>query len=135
MKNCKINWLQLIFTSVIPLIAWMLFIFLLSHREKVAFTENYAISFSIFKSLHIAEYAILFLLWLRFFHLVKIKSKYFLALILTFVYGLSDEFHQSFIFGREGKLLDACVDGLGGLIAWLFIKKNQILKKIVFKTR
>lgn len=113
----------------------MLIVFLLSNRQKVAFTDNYPVSFSIFKTLHLFEYGVLFLLWLRFLFLTKCKYKYWLALIFTFLYGLSDEWHQSYIPGREGKLLDACVDALGGLIAWYLIRKNQALKKIVFKSK
>jgi len=56
---------------------------------------------------------------------------YLTALFLTFTYGLSDELHQSFINGREGKLLDACVDGLGGTLAMVIIKKNKLLEQII----
>lgn len=135
MRNHKINWVQLVFTSIVPLLLWMVIIFLLSNRQKVAFTDNYPISFSVFKSLHMIEYGILFLLWLRFFHLINFKYQYLPALLLTFLYGLSDEYHQSFILGREGKLLDACVDGFGGIVAWYLIIKNKAIRKFVLKTQ
>jgi hypothetical protein len=123
--------LKLFFTGLVPLLAWMAFIFLLSSREKVAFTDNYPVSFSIFKTLHLIEYAALYLLWWRFLFLAGLKKPYLTALFLTFTYGLSDELHQSFINGREGKLLDACVDGLGGTLAMVIIKKNKLLEQII----
>jgi len=110
----------------------MTFIFLLSNRQKVAFTQNYPVSFTIFKSLHLIEYAVLFLLWLRFLGLAGLKNPFYLALFLTFGYGLSDELHQSFIIGREGKLLDAFVDGLGGILGWFLIEKSKLLKKLLW---
>ena len=109
----------------------MSFIFILSNKQKVAFTDNYPVSFTIFKSLHLIEYAILFLLWLRTFFLLGLKDPYYLALFLTFGYGLSDELHQNFIIGREGKLLDAFVDGLGGVLAWILVTKSRLLKSLV----
>lgn len=109
----------------------MTVIFVLSSRQKVAFTDNYPVSFVVFKNFHLIEYAVLYLLWLRFWYLLGIKYPFLLALLLTFAYGLSDELHQSFIYGREGKLLDAVVDGLGGLIAWWVYQKNRLLKKLV----
>lgn len=118
-----------IFTSLVPLIAWMALIFLLSNRQKVAFTENYPVSFAVFKSLHIIEYGILFILFARFFKYLNHKYYFLTALIFTFAYGLTDELHQSFIIGREGKLLDATVDALGGAIAWLILVKNRFLKQ------
>ena len=123
---------KFIFTAVVPLVVWMLFIYSLSNRPKVAFTENYPVSFAIFKSLHLIEYAILFLLFVRVLYLIGLKKPLLIALIFTFAYGLSDEWHQSFIVGREGKLLDAGVDALGGVIGWIIISKNKLLKKIVW---
>ncbi len=109
----------------------MIFIFSLSNRQKVAFTDNYPLSFVIFKTLHLIEYGILFFLWARTLLLAKVKNPFYWALFFTFAYGLSDEFHQSFINGREGKLLDAVVDSLGGMITWILIKKNQLINKLV----
>jgi len=107
----------------------MTFIFVLSHREKVAFTDNYTVSFSIFKTLHLVEYAILYLLWWRTLKLMGLKSPYLMALFFTFAYGLSDELHQSLITGREGKLFDAYVDGLGGILGWVIQKKVKLCQK------
>ncbi len=132
LKKRSLSAAKLFFTSILPLVLWMLFIFLLSNRQKIAFTKNYTVSFVIFKTLHLIEYAILYCLWLRFFHLIGTKQKYFAAFLCTFFYGLSDELHQSFIFGREGKFRDALVDALGGILAWVLTIKNKNLRKLVF---
>ena len=123
---------KFVFTAIVPLVVWMLFIYTLSNRPKVAFTENYPVSFTIFKSLHLIEYAILFLLFVRALYLMGLKKPFLIALILTFAYGLSDEWHQSFIVAREGNLLAATVDGLERVISWIIISKNELLKKIVW---
>jgi len=107
----------------------MTFIFVLSNREKVAFTENYPVSFAVFKSLHLVEYGILFGLFARCLYLLGCKYYFLSALVLTFAYGLSDELHQSFVIGREGKLLDATVDALGGVISWAILNKIPFLKR------
>ena len=39
-----------------------------------------------------------------------------LAASLCFAYGLSDEFHQSLVPGREASIWDAMADFLGGMI-------------------
>lgn len=132
LKKQSLSKTKLFFTSVLPLIIWMLIIFLLSNRQKIAFTKNYAVSFVIFKTFHIIEYAILYCLWLRFFHLIGVKQKYLVAFLCTLFYGFSDEFHQSFIFGREGKLRDALVDGIGATLSWILISRNRNFQKIVF---
>lgn len=132
-KKSRFSLFSFVFTSVLPLLFWLVFIFVLSSREKVAFTDNYPVSFAIFKSLHLVEYAILWLLWVRFFNFLGFKYKYLIALFFTFAYGLSDELHQSFIVGREGKLLDATVDALGGVIAWIIIGGNRLIKKLILK--
>lgn len=55
-----------------------------------------------------------------------------LAWILTVLYALSDEWHQSFVPGRHASLLDVGIDGLGAGLAlgpfwaWLRARYPQI---------
>jgi VanZ family protein len=121
----------LLLTGILPLLIWSVVIFSFSNRQKVAFVDNYTVSFFIFKTLHVLEYTVLYFLWVRVFHLLKIKNKYWWALLAIFLYGLSDEFHQSWIPGREGKIRDALVDSLGGFLGWYLIGKYQKLKQII----
>jgi VanZ family protein len=79
------------------------------------------------KLVHIIEYGILYgLLWYaitRTTSLNKIEV-FALALTLTVLYGLTDEFHQIFVCGRTCRFADVAADGVGGMIveACIFLK-------------
>lgn len=47
---------------------------------------------------------------------------FFLALFFCVLYGISDEFHQSFVPGRTASLFDVMVDSAGGLSGVLLRK-------------
>ena len=69
------------------------------------------------KLLHLVEYALLGFLAAR--ALIEIKfgprlTIWAVSVAFCYLYGLSDEFHQSFTPGRESALSDACADFLGG---------------------
>jgi len=49
------------------------------------------------------------------------------VVLCSFLYGLSDEYHQSFVLGRFVEMGDLGADSLGGLLgaaAYLFLTKN-----------
>jgi VanZ family protein len=48
------------------------------------------------------------------------------ALVWVILYGISDEFHQSFVPNRTTSLFDLLLDGLGG---WLWLYRGNILRK------
>jgi VanZ family protein len=93
------------------------------------------------KGAHIFEYFILTVLFLRIFLAQEIRGgmkrerglRYLMAVIFSFIYAASDEFHQAFVFGREGKITDIGIDIVGislGLSVYsfsvfLFIKKKN----------
>jgi VanZ family protein len=70
------------------------------------------------KMLHLMEYAVLGGLAYRFFQrLLPGKTPAFVvmvAFLFALVYGLSDEFHQSFVSGRDSSWFDILADGAGG---------------------
>lgn len=132
MAKKSINRVALFIKAYIPILFWSSIIFFFSSQQKLAVSKDYTVSFLFFKSLHLIEYAILYGLWVRALHLYKMKSPYLAALILTFLYGLSDELHQQFVPTREGKIRDAFIDALGGIISWLLITHLKPLKKLVF---
>ncbi len=46
-----------------------------------------------------------------------------MTVLITFLYGVSDELHQWFVPGRHADGIDVLADGLGGLLgAYLFLK-------------
>jgi VanZ family protein len=51
------------------------------------------------------------------------------AVIFCTVYGLSDEFHQSFIQGRLASIWDVLADGIGGLLAAFIWFKREGARK------
>ena len=121
----------------LPPLIWMGVIFYLSSREKIAVSESYWLSFVFFKTLHLIEYGILFLLW--YFALYKKKYGLKLAIFLSILYGMTDEWHQTFVPTREGRIRDVFIDSLGVILTWQillerlidWVKKNPLLRKIV----
>lgn len=80
------------------------------------------------KLAHMIEYFVLALLIFNFFKGYRLKTKkYYLTLLICFVYALLDEYHQSFINGRTGQLVDCFID-ISGSIIYLFLvfKTNKI---------
>lgn len=77
------------------------------------------------KIAHVAFYAILAYFLLCGWCVDKNKTlrKKQAVVVLTFVilYGISDEFHQSFVPGREPSWYDVLADGVGGLFGLLVL--------------
>jgi len=74
--------------------------------------------FSSDKLYHLLEYGILGILLARLLEEYGFSSSYrkkiAWVLIISFLYGLSDEFHQWFVPGRYATLGDVLADSLGG---------------------
>ena len=116
---------------------WAGLIFFLSHQTglKSGLPERW--DFFLAKSAHFLEYAILTFLLIRAFqeHQLTRKKILILAIILAMGYAFSDEYHQSFILGRNTSLIDVLIDSSGILFvacpalfskrcrAWLVRKK------------
>ncbi|MEK9178908.1 MAG: hypothetical protein AAB893_00365, partial [Patescibacteria group bacterium] len=79
-KNLPGNSPKFIFiTGFVPLLLWMLIIFYFSSQPRIPITTNYAVSFAIFKTLHLIEYALLYFLWIRFLILMRVKKSFLIA--------------------------------------------------------
>lgn len=100
-----------------PVLLWMGFIFTASsiHGNDIACLFPY--QDVIFHGL---AYAVLGFLSCRAFRRTAAgwnpQRIFWSAVILSFAYGLSDEFHQLFVVNRCASLLDLGIDGAGGLI-------------------
>ncbi|MFZ5845621.1 MAG: VanZ family protein [Patescibacteria group bacterium] len=116
-----------IFRFWLPVIVWMAFIFVFSSRQTVQIADARWINFVFFKTLHIFEYAVLYLLSYRAFRNTLENQRPTiwrgLAFLLTVVYAVTDEYHQLFIPTREGKLRDVIIDSAGALISWFLLVK------------
>lgn len=84
------------------------------------------------KAFHILEYLPFGLLLARAFvgqwPAVKLWQ---VVTICSFLYGISDEYHQSFVPGRESCLSDAIADTIGGFLGvWIYLfYQNRIRNK------
>ena len=82
------------------------------------------------KLAHAGEFFILAILFWRLFyrgHKQKFQKSFWLAIILTALYALSDEWHQMFIVGREGRVLDIFFDILGSYLGLFFFSRQKKL--------
>ena len=63
----------------------------------------------------------------------KLKVSYLItALILSVIYAISDEFHQSFVPGRDASIRDILTDSAGiilSLLTYVYIDKKRKIKK------
>jgi len=107
----------------IPPIVWAIIIFGFSANPTGKVGSSYLLDFAVKKIVHIVEYAIFTLLIYR--GLIKSefdkKNSGYWSIFMAFIYGLSDEFHQSFTPGREPTIRDVIFDTLGGSLAIYFI--------------
>lgn len=75
------------------------------------------------KCMHFTIYLILALLLLNTLTKTNIKNKYFLTLIICFIYALTDEYHQTFIMGRTGQFTDVIIDTIGATLGLIIYNK------------
>ncbi len=107
----------------IPVTIWMLVIFYFSSRSTTGIGTNQTDRFLILKSFHLIEYS--FLAFLLLFAVYKKK----LAVIIGYLYAISDEIHQCFIIGRTGRFRDTLIDLIGILIGIFIFDKIFSFKK------
>lgn len=79
------------------------------------------------KFFHMGEYMPFGALFARAIHFTKptLGSKVLIGLGLAgaFFYGITDEWHQSFVEGRSSSVLDVMFDALGGFLGALIYVK------------
>lgn len=112
-----------IFKAWLPSFLWMGLIFILSSRSRVSLTNYNAIDFVIFKSGHMLEYGILFILNYR-----ALKNP-LPAFLLTIFYAFFDEIHQLFVPTREGRLRDVVFDSFGAAVAGGLLWKLKPIRR------
>jgi VanZ family protein len=103
----------------LPVIIWAAIIFSFSARPVKPATQIFWKDFVIKKTAHMVEYAIFTILLSRALKASGVEKKEALiySVILAILYGVSDEFHQSFTPGREPKLRDVVFDAMGSVLA------------------
>ena len=104
----------------------MALIFWLSDQSRVVPPLNPTLSLAISSLGHVVVYAVLYILSHNALgkslnlksHLVNL-----LSLSIVILYGISDEYHQSFVPGRTASIFDVGLDLVGGLIGLIVTKK------------
>jgi VanZ family protein len=103
----------------LPVIVWSLVIFYFSSLPTAPIAKIYWREFVIKKSAHVFEYAIYTALMYRALKEsgVERKEAGVYSIIMAILYGISDEFHQSFTPGRDPRMRDIIFDTIGASLA------------------
>lgn len=84
------------------------------------------------KTTHVIVFGILALLWLK--ALGNFRYSYLLSWFITFLYAMTDEWHQSYKEGRVASFRDVGLDSLGALLFLVIVflmNKKRNSKQIV----
>lgn len=100
-----------------PVLVWALVIFLFSTLSVTPTTEIYWQDFVVKKTAHIIEYGIFATLLYRALRREEVEklNAGLLAILVSVIYGASDEFHQGFTPGREPRFRDVVFDTIGAI--------------------
>ena len=79
---------------------------------------RYSVEFLVRKGAHMAEYAVLLLLYRRALRLSGAKYPGVAAFAMCIGYAATDEYHQSFVPGRGPAVADVMIDAAGASIGW-----------------
>jgi VanZ family protein len=96
----------------IPALGWMALIFYISHQPAVPIPPAFPHQDKVF---HFAAYFLLGSFYC--IGLQKMRLPFTLGFLFAALYGFSDEFHQSFVPGRDVSLLDWIADLFGAGVA------------------
>jgi hypothetical protein len=94
-----------------PALAVMGVIFLLSAQSGLPRVES-DLGVVLSKAVHMAEYALLWTLWVRALAGPPPRAAVG-ALAISLAYAISDELHQGFVAGRHSSPFDVAVDAAG----------------------
>jgi VanZ family protein len=125
----------------LPAVIWMGVIFFLSHQTGdrlhsfLPFFHRFLPAMESFDAGHFAAYFILActILWGLGKPFATVKGKLFVVL-LSVIYGITDEFHQSFVDGRTPDTKDLRNDAIGAALAMIVVSLPPI-HRFFFKWR
>lgn len=101
-------------------VAWMALIFFLSSQEKLPTTAGMPPDIAAIAGHFVAYSVIAIFIRVAIGGLQPGRRADVIAIALATLYGISDEFHQSFVPGRDSSVFDVAIDLLGasaGVIA------------------
>ncbi len=108
--------------AVIAVVAWMGLIFGLSARSTVPIPPGFSAHLTSIAG-HFSVYLVLAVLlyWALTFVMQAGTSRYLTAWGLAVLYGVSDEWHQSFVPGRTPDVFDIATDAVGAAVGLLIV--------------
>lgn len=113
--------------KVLSLLVWCSLIFFLSSQPRLPGPEDGLFRTLFMKSAHVVVYAVMYVLALRAFSTNK-KAAVHQAILFCFLYAVSDEFHQTFVPGRGGRVSDVLIDMGGVVLSWASVRYIQRAK-------
>lgn len=114
-------------SSWLPPLILMGTIFFLSSDKRPPLASIPLWNFIFYKGIHICVFATLYASFFRAFYRTRHKDMvniYIFSFMATILYAAFDEFHQSFVPGRDGNPQDVAIDTLGASFVYFFIKHN-----------
>ncbi|MDO8185727.1 VanZ family protein [Conexibacter sp. JD483] len=81
------------------------------------------------KFVHMAEFGLLWLLWLR--ALGWSRGAAIAAAVIAIGWAIGDEYHQTFVDGRQGAPRDVLIDSAGVLIAVLLWYRVPHVRRVL----
>lgn len=117
--------LDVAYRYYLPVFVWMAVIFVLSAQPSFG-TGSVSLSTGQFifrKGAHVVEYFVLGALLFRLFRFHFPKNSHIVSagvVLLSMLYAFSDEAHQLFVFGRQGRVSDIGIDAIGVFLSLVF---------------
>lgn len=94
------------------------------NHKKIVNKLNYPVR----KLAHFTLYLILGFFVYEFLLLTSIPHKEIIAILICFIYSVTDEIHQVFVSGRTGQILDIIIDTMGAItmvLMYRYIRKRK----------
>lgn len=129
-ERCS-NTVSALYCQYLPVLLWMGIIFIFSDQEGLGGSKwHVSVAFLLERKLaHVVEYMILTALLFRLFRF-HFPKRVFISVVGAFLvavaYAFSDEWHQTFVAGREGKLSDVVIDATGMIAAVALLSSERI---------
>jgi len=120
--------MNLMWRDALLLLAYCGLIFFLSSQSKLIDTP---LDFpNKDKLIHATAYAIMaYAAWAAFRHHIERRLLLaFMSVLFASIYGVSDEFHQSFVVGRDADVWDWLADSIGAVIMAVVLYRRRAFR-------
>jgi len=110
----------------LPVLLWCMVIYYFSSIPSLKSDMPSNLDFILRKIAHITEYGILtFLLFRAISRNTDSKKAITYSILFSIAYAFTDEYHQLFVFGRNGDLVDVFIDSMGIFLMIFLIYKDK----------